>query len=881
MQKLVWQNANGLEIDLTSGNYGITEWQGFSNTSLNIQQQQVPFQDGGVFLDALMEQRELSVTLAIQDNNNLETRYEKRRELISALNPKLGEGYLIYTNDFISKRIKCIPQIPLFENHNSNDSGTPKASLAWTACEPYWEDLGLQSYNIEVDEIVEIENKGDLPVQVLVNLITKDSVNPAIENDTTGEKIELDGTFNGGIEINTKVGEKTIESYSETELKNYLEYYFSLTGAPFNYSEITGKYYLGASILPYATSNNILQSEDLKRWEYCKFVGGTYGRGKCADSQLLNKFLFLALRAVGSVSPFGGVLYSTSDGENWSEYNFGNEGSQPIEGYRTFCESANLLVFMGFDKIKTTADGTNWNTITVPNADNDVIYNAIYISTLSLYIGVGDGGQHRSVIHTSTDGVNWARTLDIQNMGTLFDIAYSDTLNMIVIVGEGGTLTSTDGSNWTKHDLDIIFGCIKWVSEKSQFIAICTRESQGDFAEFSTSTDGINWVRNKGGPEQADALIYSSGLSSYVITGRNIVAKSKFGKNWEYYIDQSIADNLEIYISCAYSELFDTYAVCSDNGKIFISKNLKDWAIYENIMSNPKKLFWCEELALYVLIGNGGNIKTSKNGKDWIQQSSGVTTNLNAITYDSKYGLVIVGNTGTILNSQDGTKWERITPTVQSSINFNDVVIAEGSMVIVCDGGKIIIGEYNNGTWVFYNSNATGTSENLNCIDYNQNTKIAVVAGNHSTVLTANGNFYTWTTQIAPTIPDVSGTLKFTEVFYDKLRDIFLLVSGPYTDPTTGVFKSVDGESWELIQDLLFLSTTSFALNTKDGSLLSVGDYNIKKSNPLTFENIVSKLSVESNLNFNLARGLNKIKLNEDSGELYATISFRQKYIGV
>jgi hypothetical protein len=106
MQKLVWQNANGLEIDLTNGNYGITEWQGFSNTSLTIQQQQVPFQDGGVFLDALIGQRELTVTLAIQDNNNLETRYEKRRELISALNPKLGEGYLIYTNDFISKRIK-------------------------------------------------------------------------------------------------------------------------------------------------------------------------------------------------------------------------------------------------------------------------------------------------------------------------------------------------------------------------------------------------------------------------------------------------------------------------------------------------------------------------------------------------------------------------------------------------------------------------------------------------------------------------------------------------------------------------------------------------------------------------------------------------------
>ena len=57
MQKLVWTNSDGESIDLTSGNYGITNWEGFSNTPLNIQNQQVPFQDGGVFLDALLEQR--------------------------------------------------------------------------------------------------------------------------------------------------------------------------------------------------------------------------------------------------------------------------------------------------------------------------------------------------------------------------------------------------------------------------------------------------------------------------------------------------------------------------------------------------------------------------------------------------------------------------------------------------------------------------------------------------------------------------------------------------------------------------------------------------------------------------------------------------------
>ena len=168
MQKLYWQNAKGQTVDLTAEPYGITEWEGFANTELNVQTQQVPFNDGGVYLDALMEQRELSVTLAIKDRNNLEDRYRLRRELIAVLNPKLGEGYLIYENDYLQKRIKCVPYIPQFENHNSNTKGTPKASLTWLACEPYWEDVEETIVVLQAGIATDIENGGDVPCAVTV-----------------------------------------------------------------------------------------------------------------------------------------------------------------------------------------------------------------------------------------------------------------------------------------------------------------------------------------------------------------------------------------------------------------------------------------------------------------------------------------------------------------------------------------------------------------------------------------------------------------------------------------------------------------------------------------------------------------------------------------
>ena len=237
MQKLVWKNSKGDEINLTQNPFGITQWEGFSNTGLNIQSQQVPFADGSVFLDALMEQRELSVTLAINDENDLYTRYELKRQLISALNPKLGEGYLIYTNDFISKRIKCVAQIPIFPTKNSNDAGTQKASLSWVACEPYWEDLKETGVDFGVDSQPVIDNKGDVPVQIKIDFFTSGVTNPKITNVTQNKFIKYNGVLSENLQISTEVGKKYFisEPISFDKLRAFGFYLYSVT-----YSETLG-----------------------------------------------------------------------------------------------------------------------------------------------------------------------------------------------------------------------------------------------------------------------------------------------------------------------------------------------------------------------------------------------------------------------------------------------------------------------------------------------------------------------------------------------------------------------------------------------------------------------------------------------------------------
>ena len=211
MQKIRFVNGNGVEIDLTSGNYGITAISGLSNANLNLQTQQVPNNDGSVYIDSLLDNRTIDMTVALNDENDLEKRYQLRRELISALNPKLGEGYLYYKNDFLERRIKVIPNPPVIKNKNSNEKGTVKASVSFTACGVYWEDLEETVVTLKSFEKKTIVNNGDVPCSVKIEADTWNIANYAIRNDT--QKIQLKNINEyDKVFIDTLMGQKSVLS---------------------------------------------------------------------------------------------------------------------------------------------------------------------------------------------------------------------------------------------------------------------------------------------------------------------------------------------------------------------------------------------------------------------------------------------------------------------------------------------------------------------------------------------------------------------------------------------------------------------------------------------------------------------------------------------
>ena len=194
MQKLRFVNANGDQIDFTDfENFGVTSWDGLDKTNLDVQSQTSPFQDGSVFLDAVLQDRDLSFTVCINDKGDLKKRYELKRFMIHVLNPKLGEGTLYYTNDYLSMKINAVPGVPSFPTKNLNNGGTLKADVSFTACNPYWESLEPTAVAIKRGETLTLTNGGDVPAQLEISIGTLGIESPSIMNLTTKKRIDFPG----------------------------------------------------------------------------------------------------------------------------------------------------------------------------------------------------------------------------------------------------------------------------------------------------------------------------------------------------------------------------------------------------------------------------------------------------------------------------------------------------------------------------------------------------------------------------------------------------------------------------------------------------------------------------------------------------------------
>ena len=840
MQKLIWQNANGDTIDLTSGNYGITEWEGFSNAGLNVQSQQVPFQDGAVFLDALIEPRELSVTLAMQDNNNLELRYQLRRELIHILNPKLGEGYLIYTNDFTSKRIKCIPQIPLFQNKNSNDSGTPKASLAWTACEPYWEDLEETVVYMQPDTSYIIENKGDVDVGVKIEGETSAVSEPVINNLTQGKNITLDGTVRNGILIDTNNGEKKVLQ------RNYE--YMTQNSA----SNINKVIYAPDKKLLVAVGDNglIMYSRNAKQWINCDCNATSWN--SIAYSEEKNLFVVAGYRYIAV----------SNDLKKWEQKQIISDTGNIEVAYS---EENHLFVSVNYRPqlihktyITISSNGLDWENVDISELEVNDRLHCVKNCNGNI-VAVGGNG----TILTSQDCINWVK----QNSGvsdTLYSCAYGS--GKYVAVGASGViLTSSDLQTWvpqTSGTNDDLYD-VAWVSNK--FI-IAKQQST-----ILKSNNGTSWTsEDTGNANNKNGVTYSEYLNKIVIVGnlKTVMIKELDYGDWEL----QMTETQKVLKSVVYAKNQNVYICVGEAGTIKRKDLNNNWVDIETaITNNINSVTYSELKKKFVLVGDTGLIATSDDGNVWTIQTTNISTHLYSVVF--KDGVCFaVGASGVILKSSDLINWEQATSGV--STNLNCIIYAR-NLLVACGESSTVLISSDGVNWT--PKNIPVANDGLLTIIYIPRRDIFILNGWELLYIT--NDFEQW-------IYNYITPYRNAKMNYSENADVIIFM-GIYMGSRQS-FCFVTVNFYDLGFDFTYNFTyidSSVTLNYAyplDSNFLVVGTKSvIFEINTEYNENIIQKLDPESDMELGLKEGLNNLYISMIGGEWNAKLSYRQKYIGV
>ncbi len=217
MRRLVFVNGKGEETDLSAPPYLITSIDGMSPPKNPIQEQKAPYQDGTSYIDSLLEPRTITMKGVIQAPNDFSTINTHKELLSRRMSGKNGMGALYYYSENTSRKIAAIPvNSPLYANKPSTIPNLP-FMISFYCPDPYLLQVeenelfietlsALLSFPVEfpstgiafseylVGEPIYVYNLGHVPTPVDI-LFYGPAENPRIENQTTGEYIQINKTL--------------------------------------------------------------------------------------------------------------------------------------------------------------------------------------------------------------------------------------------------------------------------------------------------------------------------------------------------------------------------------------------------------------------------------------------------------------------------------------------------------------------------------------------------------------------------------------------------------------------------------------------------------------------------------------------------------------
>ena len=837
MQKLSFINSLGKSIDFTSGNLGITNWEGLASVDLNIQTQQVPLTDGSVFIDSLINDRELNFTLAMNDEQDLSKRYTMRRNLVSILNPKLGEGELHYINDYIHVKIKCVPHVPIFENHNSNDSGTPKAGLTFTACNPYWEDINTQEFYINNGETINIENTGDTEVNLHAIFLTGNVKNPSLKNFTTGKEIKLTGTFNNSILIDTNFGSKGVSqdvySLISDNLTRDADFWqvISFKNKIFCEYEPVASQSDNYRILFSINENNEVHSLNIQSSFKIKF-------------KVVNDVLYLISR--------NGLTWYSLDGNIFTQIN------TPV---LDICYFDNKYHWIGLQDYSSS----NYNLWNSENAD---LTNATQLSDFisSHFFNIESDGTYIYLFGDnlcSYSGVDWVTWLQINNFSSLsrdyyflkykvakindkiyitddnlklcclynatfsvlnapIDVQFilaDDVNNLLYLTNDSGESYLFDGESYTEFTPSLWDGRIShfaYINQNKYYFVYNNSEMK-----IYNSTDGIQFFNS-------NMIFYNTAILNGVVSNGKIYIgngigyyKSFDGFNWTKYNYNNTWMGLA---------LIKDYIVILKNGNRLIATT--DGTIFSEVEVPSIERYW------NTVLGNNDVIFT-------VSYSSGKI----AVSYDLRNFEI----------------WETPATGIYEGIVNGDLFVLFG--ISVNDNPALFFGKNNSWSTVEFSFSDIGSIRNI--IYFNEKYIFVYATEGHLRAKYSSDLLNWYDCQQL----DIRSNISLNSSLFIHSNTLFL------SEFTTGlIYKSSDGVTWEKWSSSL---GGNFGFTSNEGKLIIpglAGTLHLEKTGEI---NVINNLTEQSDMSFNFVEGNNAVMFSYDEGYATAKVEFNNRYIGV
>ena len=212
-------------------NFRIFKIEGLGGTDVSNHLQKAPYQDGQTYIDSNLEPRPISIEFGIFAKNR-ENLYQLRRNMGSVLNPKLGEGTLIYEFGGIKRQIKAIIDAgPIFLDGKSNETERfQRGTIDFLCPDPYWKSeeiisepmtayRGLFTFPLTLPTQFGTEgttqifvNEGDVDTPVQIEF-RGPATNPTVSNKTTGEFMRIKRELEEGdtLIVDTTWGNKRVE----------------------------------------------------------------------------------------------------------------------------------------------------------------------------------------------------------------------------------------------------------------------------------------------------------------------------------------------------------------------------------------------------------------------------------------------------------------------------------------------------------------------------------------------------------------------------------------------------------------------------------------------------------------------------------------------